>query len=192
MKIISFDAIQTDKDTGEKTPSFDFALWRRGVADLTPEEIDHGVKKALDFKGYFHLPAFRDLCRGSSEEFGLPNSKTAYLEACLAKYPKDQQTYSHPIVYMAGQAAGWFNLKHQGEGQIFKLFDHEYKLLVNRVRSGEQFKIQPALTHNPYKQYDALTGQGPVKHKKNRARFKELQKMLNHNPPQEEGVTDEQ
>jgi len=153
----------------------DYRIWLRGVADLTDEELDNGIVKARDFKGFFNLPKFRDLCKVTSKDLGLPEAKQAYYEACLAPSPKDKQRYSHPIVYMAGQAAGWFNLKNDSESKAFKYYDHYYQLFVERVRAGEKFQVQAAITRQQGDVFKAVT---PEEHEQNIKKFKDLKSML--------------
>ena len=164
MKLISFEA--TDRD---------FDIWRRGLADLSLEELDNGVKKARDYDGnWFSLNVFRNLCRFSNEDLGLPTAREAYYEACLATSPKEKYRWSHPIVYMAGCSAGWFELQNQPESKMLKRFEHFYEVLVHRVRNGEKFKVQPALED---KQYDGFV-RTPEEHLMDMAQFNNLKQKL--------------
>lgn len=158
-----------------QTTDSDYGLWLGGVSDLSSEELENGILKAKNFKGFFNLPKFYDLCRVATKDLGLPESKQAYYEACLASSPKDKQRYSHPIVYMAGQDAGWFNLKNDSESKAFKYYDHYYQIYVERVRSGERFSVQAAITH---RQGDAFKSVTPEEYKQARAEFKDLKAML--------------
>lgn len=169
MKLISFDAVN---DEGKETK--DYTIWRRAVSDLTPEEIRRGVNKAKDYKGtWFPVNIFRDLCKPTDKDLGLPGDKEAYYEACLAGTPKAKQRYTHPIVFLAGQATGWWNLKTKREAESFKQFKHFYDLFAARVRNGEKLHIREVIEH---KQEDAFSE--PVDMAKEQERFNDLKKML--------------
>ncbi len=167
MKLITFDAVD---DEGNETR--DYHIWKRGLADLSCEEINQGLVKVRDNEGWFDFPKFRKLCGVSAQDLGLPTSREAYNEACLARSPKDRQIYSHPIVYLAGQQTGWFNLRQQHEYKIFSTFEHYYNLYAHRVMRGERFKVQPAIT----KQDDLVEKITPEQYQAARAKFQQMMK----------------
>lgn len=137
MKLVTFEAGDTD-----------YKIWQRGCADLSPEDLDRGVKNARDFKGnWFALNHFRALCKRDEVLAGLPSAKQAYYEACLAKSPKHAQQYSHPIVFYAGAATGWHELSCMTESEIFPRYESNFLLLVRKLRDGEDItmKIPEAL-----------------------------------------------
>lgn len=131
MKVISFEAEDTD-----------YKIWKRGMADLSAGEMNRGLREVLNFTGgWLTLPMFRAMCQFSDSDLGIPAAKQAYYEACMAKSPKNAQKYSHPIVYYAGVATGWFDLANMPEGQVFKKFEYNYEVLKRRVIAGEQLSI---------------------------------------------------
>jgi hypothetical protein len=114
-----------------------YQTWAAALSDLTEAQIKLGVVKARDFNGFFNLPAFRELCRVSPEDLGLPDAKKAYTEACRAASPKAKQKWSHPAVYHAGVMTGWFELASFPEDQIYPRFKTFYTGLIDRVMKGE-------------------------------------------------------
>ncbi len=82
-----------------------------------------------------------DTCKSGLSLFGLPVVHDAYLEACRMPSPKSVQSWSHPAVYMAGKATGWFELANRAEGQIFPLFEYHYSHLVQRALQGEELTL---------------------------------------------------
>lgn len=115
--------------------------WRNGLSDLSEFELRTGLRKAENFTGYFSRPAFRELCRITPDDLGLPDPRSAYLEACKAKQPKRNQKYSHPIVYWTGVHTGWFELANFPEHKIFPLFNLNYDKLVKRILAGENLAV---------------------------------------------------
>lgn len=114
-----------------------YLTWAAGLSDLSEKQIKMGLVKVRDFKGFFNLPAFRELCRISPEDIGLPDCKKAYAEACMAKSPKSAQKWSHPAVFHAGVSTGWFELSSFPEDQIYPRFKSFYEGHCKRVMNGE-------------------------------------------------------
>lgn len=124
------------------------------MQDLREPALLRGLERARDFVGFFTTPTFRELCRMTPADFGLPDAITAMREACTAPYPKDAQRYSHPAVYLAGCAVGWFDMQNRTERELLPLFEHAYTVLCRRVMDGEQLdmpvrKALPAQVHVP-------------------------------------------
>ncbi|WP_058022063.1 hypothetical protein [Pseudohongiella spirulinae] len=101
-----------------------------------------GLNRAKDFAGYFSLPVFRGLCaeQGMSEH-GMPATKAAYEEACRAPSPKARHRWSHPAVYQAGVATGWFELASRPTDEIYPRFEYHYEQLCKRVMAGEDITL---------------------------------------------------
>lgn len=119
-----------------------YLVWERGLSDLTHAELKNGLLNARDFKEFFNLPAFRDLCRKvDSVKYGLPPVHQAYQEACIRPSPKDRQRWSHPAVYHAGKNTGWHELACTPTDQIFPRFEYHYAELCRRVMAGESLEI---------------------------------------------------
>jgi len=123
------------------TDAKDYQVWEAGLSDMPEAALRMGLHKARDFKGFFTLGEFRELCRITPQDLGLPDTRSAMLEACNAPYPKDQHTWSHPAVYLAGNAVGWFDVQHLTERELFPIFDNAYTQLVHRVLNGEQLSL---------------------------------------------------
>lgn len=137
-----------------------YQTWARELADLTDRQIQMGLRKAKDFVGYFSLPAFRELCRISPADLGMPDAMTAMREACNAPFPKDRHSWSHPAVYLAGCAVGWFDMQNKTEKELFPIYDSAYDVLVKRVLAGEPLsmpvpKALPPKVYMPAKQEHA-------------------------------------
>jgi hypothetical protein len=115
-----------------------YQIWASGLSEFSESQIKHGLFKAQDFRGFFNLPAFRELCRVKPEDLGLPDVKKAYVEACMAPTPKVKHKWSHPAVYHAGKQTGWFELSSLPEEQMFARFKSFYASYCDRVMAGEK------------------------------------------------------
>ena len=122
--------------------SIEHRTFERDMSDLTEQQIHNGLNRSKDFTGYFSLPAFRELCRSQDiSAHGLPDAKTAYHEACMKPRPKAAQRWSHPAVYQAGVATGWFELHSRPTEEILPRFEYHYGELCKRVIAGEDISL---------------------------------------------------
>lgn len=116
-------------------------VFERDMADLSDTEIGKGLACSKDFTGWFSFPAFRELCRMTPADLGLPTAREAMREACNAPYPKDQYQWSHPAVYLAGVAVGWYDMQHKSENELLPIYERAYEQLVRRVMSGDKLSL---------------------------------------------------
>ncbi len=133
-----------------------YQIWAANLSDLSEAQIKFGLIRSRDFTGFFNLPAFRELCKIRPEDIGLPNVKQAYVEACMAPSPKAKNKWSHPAVYHAGKATGWFELSTFPEDQIFTRFKAFYAEMCDRVMKGERLDA-PVMDALPEKVSVVLT-----------------------------------
>jgi hypothetical protein len=116
--------------------------WLSCLGEISPEIILRATRKVVSTQEY--LPSVATIiqaCEDARALFGLPTLQQAYHEACCATLPKSKYAWSHPAVYLAGKAAGWFELANQTESQIFSLFEYHYGLLCDRVLHGEALEV---------------------------------------------------
>lgn len=85
-------------------------------------------------------------CEKGYELFGLPTPREAYVEACQASSPKLDYNWSHPAVYLAGKAVGWFDLANEPESTMLPRFRYHYEQLCHQVINGEELRVQ---AHEP-------------------------------------------
>lgn len=117
-------------------------LWAKTLSDLPAARIIAGARRAIKESEYLptiHLVRkFSDL---SLEDLGLPDAYDAYVEACRAATPKISQNWSHPAVYLAGNASDWFFLASNSESKALPVFRRNYEIMCRRVVNGEQLNI---------------------------------------------------
>ena len=88
------------------------------------------------------ISEFLTILNEQSGDFGLPAAKHAYEEACnFADHPARHQ-WTHPAIYHAGKATGWFRLRGENEDRVFPDFRYNYQVTCRRVRNGEDLSIE--------------------------------------------------
>lgn len=116
-------------------------LWLHSLADLPPQRIRAGARRAIRESEFVpNLAAMRRFCEPVPADLGLPDAYSAYLEACRAPSPKDAQNWSHPAVYHAGRASDWFLLARAPEREALPVFRRNYEIMVRRVLDGEELE----------------------------------------------------
>ncbi len=117
-------------------------FWLECLAPFTPAIILKAVRSVVKTQQF--LPSIATIiagCENVLEEHGLPAAHDAYVQACCAAHPKSVQNWSHPAVYLAGKAIGWFELENNTESRIYPLFESHYRKLCQRVLAGEDLII---------------------------------------------------
>jgi hypothetical protein len=117
-------------------------LWLEALAELPVEQILRGAKHAIEHSEY--LPTLNRMiesCQAGLSEYGLPDAREAYLEACRAASPKSAQPWSHPAVYLAGRDSDWFFLANNEERITWPVFRAHYQHHVAAVLRGETLAV---------------------------------------------------
>lgn len=150
--------------------------WLGVLAEYRPEVILRAVRHVVRSSEYLpSLAAITRACEDAHALFGLPTPQAAYVEACCAAEPKAAQRWSHPAVFLAGQATGWHTLAGEPRTKAFPLFDYHYGVLCRAVIDGEQLEL-PRLKALPEKV------EVPLSREENLARLQQLKKTLESDP----------
>jgi hypothetical protein len=115
--------------------------WLSCLEDYAPQQIVAAVKTIV--RNQTFLPSLAELikaCERGGDLFGLPSARDAYYEACSAPSPKKDFAWSHPAVYYAGRAAGWYMLANEGQRRAQPIFEHHYQVFCQRVMRGENLE----------------------------------------------------
>ncbi|MES2606884.1 MAG: replication protein P [Pseudomonadota bacterium] len=146
--------------------------WLSSLADFPPEVIRRAVRHVVQSQQYLPtLAAMIAACEDGASLFGLPTAEAAYREACLAPEPKAEQQWSHPAVYYAAQATGWFALANEIQSAVLPQFEYHYTQLCRRVLRGEALEL-PTLKALP------ATVAAPLSVEDNRKRLQALRAKL--------------
>lgn len=126
-------------------------LWFDYLRDYQAAAITAAARRAIRESEF--LPSIATLlkyCSGAGAA-GLPDSYSAYREACLAPSPKADFQWSHPAVYYAGRATGWNLLASKSESQAWPVFSRHYRTICDRLAQGEELARPDAkkLTKKP-------------------------------------------
>jgi hypothetical protein len=144
-------------------------LWLETLADYPVSQVLHGAKHAIETSEYLPtLNRMLESCQESLREYGLPDARSAYLEACNARSPKSAQRWSHPAAYLAGRDTDWFFLANEPEQKTWPVFCQHYQRYCNRVMAGEALSIPepealPASSGEPSPKDEALAEIAKIK-----------------------------
>ncbi len=117
-------------------------FWLQSLRQYPVEVILQAGQRLVRSQTYLPtIASMIEACDKGAELFGLPDPRSAYIEACSAPSPKQSHKWSHPAVYFAGKAAGWFLLANQPEQTAFPVFDHHYTRLCRQVMQGKELEI---------------------------------------------------
>lgn len=118
--------------------------WLSRLGRFSPEVILQATREVVSTREFLpSLSSMVSACENALALFGLPPAHQAYIEACFAPEPKTEYQWSHPAVYFAGRATGWFELASQPESRIYPVFEYNYRVLCSRVMNGEDLAITP-------------------------------------------------
>jgi hypothetical protein len=146
--------------------------WLACLGEYMPEVILRAARQVVRNQEYLPtIAAVVAACENALPLFGLPPAHAAYVEACCAPEPKAQQQWSHPAVYLAAKATGWFALATETQSAIFPVFEYNYHQLCQRVLHGEQLDLAvPVALPESVPQ--------PLTPEQNKAKLRELRKKF--------------
>lgn len=132
---------KADMDAAKRT-------WARGLieAKITSyKQIQWGLLKARRSESPFwpSLGQFIAWCQPDPADYGLPDTRKAYLEACRNAYRLAEMTndeWSHPAVYIALKNTGVFDIRNRSEVETWPIFKRNYEIAVRRAFNGEDLK----------------------------------------------------
>ena len=117
-------------------------LWFDVLGNFRPDAILAAARSVIEQNEYLPtLNAMLEACDQQLTLMGLPSAREAYTEACNAPSPKLAYQWSHPAVYHAGLAHGWYQLAHQTEASSWPGFRKQYRIFCQRALSGENLAI---------------------------------------------------
>lgn len=117
-------------------------LWLDSLRHYSVECLLKAARQIIEQSEY--LPTLHKMieaCNAQEDETGLPTSQKAYREACLAPHPKARHAWSHPAVYLAGVATGWYELETQAEHLSWPIYKSHYENYRRRALRGESLEI---------------------------------------------------
>lgn len=101
------------------------------------------------------IAEFLQLISKAYGAYGLVDTRTAYLEASQCRINPLEFSWSHPAVYYAGAATGWYSLKSDEEAKTWPAFEKNYNEQVDKIVQG-QVLIIPSVPLIENRQEDHL------------------------------------
>ena len=138
-------------------------LWLEALGHFSSDQILLGAKRVIETSDYLPtLNRMMQCCEDSHGNLGTPSPRDAYLEACQAPSPKAEYHWSHPLVYHAGLATGWYRLANEPESSSYPAFLEHYRRLSRDLAKGEKMALpepeaeaqaKPALSREASRQH---------------------------------------
>ncbi|WP_243891464.1 replication protein P [Shewanella algae] len=124
--------------------------WARGLVEAgisSEQQLQWGLRKARQAESPFwpSLGQFVKWCQPDPVDYGLPDTRKAYLEVCrnahrLAEMTNDE--WSHAAVYIALKNTGTFDIRNRKEAETWPIFERNYEIAVRRVLAGEDLNVE--------------------------------------------------
>ena len=146
--------------------------WLSCLENYRPQQIVQAARSVVRESEYLpSIAVILKACEQGYDLFGLPTPHEAYVEACQATSPKSDYQWTHPAVYLAGKAVGWFDLANEPEASMLPRFTYHYEQLCHQVMNGEELRMQ---AHEPLPE----KVERPLKREEARARIARMRSKL--------------
>lgn len=127
-------------------------LWKEALSPYDSNHILKAARRVIEESEY--LPTVQRMlkaCEAELQTLGIPDIRSAYLEAANAPSPKNAQVWSHPIVYLAGKKVGWYAISHVGEEITYPAYADAYRQLIRQLLGGETLEVDAPkqIEHKP-------------------------------------------
>ncbi|MCP4595044.1 replication protein P [Neptuniibacter sp.] len=116
--------------------------WALSLGGYSEQELVAAIDYCKEHSAWMPtISEFLKVLRNLTGDHGLPAGKHAYEEACLHADHASTHKWSHPAIYHAGKATGWFRLRTEDEPNVFPDFRYNYDVICRRVRAGEELDL---------------------------------------------------
>ncbi len=142
-------ALTTPQQVAHAKKTWTKAMIENGITDKRRMAI--GLRVARQSNSPF-LPSagqFVEWCLPKADDYGLPDERTAYLEACQNSHNVTTSKWSHPAIFYAGKQTGFFLLKTAKEDKSWPMFKRNYADAVKQVKAGQVFETPERLPPPP-------------------------------------------
>lgn len=113
--------------------------WATVLSDVTYQQVAYGLDrcKVREYEWPPVAPKFRAMCRPRPEDHNLPPADVAFSESVRNSTPHTEKVWSHKAVELAANTVGPWDLVNLPPSATRPRFDYAYRLLCERVMSGE-------------------------------------------------------
>ncbi len=113
--------------------------WALSLEGYTESELVAAIDYCKENSAWMPtISEFLKVLRNLTGDHGLPAAKHAYEEACMNAEHASTYDWTHPAVYHAGKATGWFRIRTEDTEDVFPDFRYNYEVICRRVRQGEE------------------------------------------------------
>ncbi len=147
-------------------------LWFDSLKRFSSETMLAATKKVIESSEY--LPTLHTMLNFCDQlnDLNIPDTHSAYIEACRATSPKAEYNWSHPIVYHAAKSCDWFFLQNNAESIAYPVYKKEYEKWVAKIHAGENI---PAISYAKIEKKEP----SPLSNQENKKRITALANELN-------------
>lgn len=112
--------------------------WAMSLAEYSENELVAAVTVSKETLAWApSISEFIVILDNLNGAMGMVDVRPAYREACFHAQQPSKHKWSHPTIYHAGQATGWFELRSQQEKTSFPVFEYHYQIMCRRFRKGD-------------------------------------------------------
>ena len=130
-------------------------LWAESLKKYPTESINAAVETVIQSNDY--LPTLTEIlkaCSGSMGEINIPSPQEAFIEAQKSSAPRQEFSWTHPIIYWTGKEIGWELINSPNNANTFQAFSKTYMRLAKEMRAGKKFALTPTETSDAIEPID--------------------------------------
>ena len=130
-------------------------LWAESLKKYPTESINAAVETVIQSNDY--LPTLTEIlkaCSGSMGEINIPSPQEAFIEAQKSSAPRQEFSWTHPIIYWTGKEIGWELINSPNNANTFQAFSKTYMRLAKEMRAGKKFDLAPTETSDAIEPID--------------------------------------
>lgn len=130
-------------------------LWAESLKKYPTESINAAVETVIQSNDY--LPTLTEIlkaCSASMGEINIPSPQEAFIEAQKSSAPRQEFSWTHPIIYWTGKEIGWELINSPNNANTFQAFSKTYMRLAKEMRVGKKFDLTPTETSDAIEPID--------------------------------------
>ena len=130
-------------------------LWAESLKKYPTESINAAVETVIQSNDY--LPTLTEVlkaCSASMGEVNIPSPQEAFIEAQKSSAPRQEFSWTHPIIYWTGKEIGWELINSPNNANTFQAFSKTYMRLAKEMRAGKKFDLTPTETSDAIEPID--------------------------------------
>tara|TARA_B110000003_G_C16557562_1_gene499076 strand:- start:486 stop:1064 length:579 start_codon:yes stop_codon:yes gene_type:complete len=130
-------------------------LWAESLKKYPTESINAAVETVIQSNDY--LPTLTEIlkaCSASMGEINIPSPQEAFIEAQKSSAPRQEFSWTHPIIYWTGKEIGWELINSPNNANTFQAFSKTYMRLAKEMRAGKKFDLAPTETSDAIEPID--------------------------------------